>query len=739
MTLAEPSPADCTVPTMCRICSAHCGVLATVIDGKLSEVKGDPDNPLFKGYTCPKGRALPEIHNDPARLHTSQKRQSDGSYAAISADAAMDEISERLQSLVDRHGPRSVALYIGTNCGPYPASAGAAGALLQAIGSPMFFTSNTIDQPGKQIAASAHGHWLGGDVNFSGADSWMLVGLNPIISKSLGLPIDNPAQRLKDAIARGMKLVVIDPRKTETAKGAAIHIRPVPGEDAAILACMINIIITEELYDREFVAENVSGFETLARTVGDFTPESVGHRAEVPADQLIEAARMFAANGRKGGLVNAGTGANFAGHGNLIEYLALCLPTICGNWPRAGQITNRPNVLLPKFTPKAQAYAPYPGWGYGEKLRVRGLTDAACGLPTAALSDEILLDGEGQVRALFCVGSNPIAAWPDQRKAQRAMEKLDLLVTLDVTMSQTSRLADYVIAPKMTLETPGMTQMPEMLKYYTVGLGHSTPYAQYSERIVEPPTGSDLVEEWQFFHGIAKRMNLDITMGVYYGFGAFSEAPPITIELGRGDDLTTEELYERMCSAARIPLTEVRRHPHGKIFEVAEIIREKDADCNDRLDVGNHHMMEELVEVSRFDFRSERNDSQYPFRLIPRRTNHFMNSSGVQLDKLNRGKPYNTAYMHPDDITELKLKPGDRITLVSRHDRIVTVVEADQTVRKRSIAMHHCFGGLADEDDKFDEQGSNIGRLIPNDEDCDPITGIPRMGNIPVSVAPGWN
>jgi anaerobic selenocysteine-containing dehydrogenase len=727
-----------TSPTICRLCPAHCGVLATVVDGRLTDVRGDPDNPLFKGYTCPKGRALPELHNDPQRLLHTQKRRPDGSYAAVPVEQAMDEIAARLRGVVERHGPRALALYTGTNGAPYPASTGMGLALLRAIGSPMFFTPNTIDQPGKQIASAAHGHWLGGDLDFDQADSWIIVGINPVISKSTGVPAQNPAQKLKDGVKRGMKLVVIDPRRTETARRAAIHIQPRPGEDPTILAGLLHVILEEELYDAAFVAEHVNGLDALREQVARFTPDYVAGRAEIPAEQLVEAARVFATHGTRGGMVHVGTGPAFATHGNLTEYLALCLTTVCGRWPRAGDPVNRPNVMLPAYTAKAQAMGPYPGWGYGEKLRVRGLGAAACGLATAALSDEILLEGEGQVKALICIGANPMAAWPDQRKTQRAMEALDLLVTLDVTMSLTSRLADYVIATKMTLETPGMTQRSEALKYYTTGIGFSPPYAQYSPRIVDPPAGSDLIEEWQFFHGLARRLGHDLAFTVGFGFGAMMEAPPVIIDVKPDDRLTTEDIYERICATSRVPFEQVKQHPHGKLFEIHEVVQPKDADCADRLDVGAAYMMGELAEVLAHDFEAERRDADYPFRLIPRRSNNFVNSSGLGVARLHKGKAYNPTFMHPQDLAELELSPGDAVTIRSRHDFIPGIVEADETLRRKVIATYHAFGGLVEEDGRFIELGANVGRLTPNDQEYDPITGIPRMGAIPVSVTPGW-
>ncbi|OBI82474.1 molybdopterin-dependent oxidoreductase [Mycobacterium sp. E740] len=725
-----------TTPGICRICSAHCGVLATVTDGRLTKVTGDPDNPMFKGYSCAKGRALPEIHNNPHRLLHSQKRKPDGSYAAIEVERAMDEIAAKLQDLITTHGPRSVALYLGTNGLPYPASALTANAFIRAIESPMFFTANTIDQPGKQIALAAHGHWLGGDVNFGEADSWMLIGTNPLVSKAIGIPGQNPSHNLKAAIDRGMKLIVIDPRRSQTAARAAIHIQPRPGEDAVIVAGIINVIIGENLCDWQFLADNAVGFEKLADAVSAFTPSYVAERADIPAQQLIDAARLFATYGTHGGMVNAGTGANMAMHGNLLEYLCLCLTTICGRWQRAGQPVTRPNTLMPAYTAKAQPHPPYPGWGYGERLRVRGLTDAVCGMPTAALADEILLEGDGQVRALINVAGNPMAAWPDQRKTQRALESLELLVTLDTEMSLTSRLADYVIAPKMQMETPAMTQGSELIKYYAAGTGIPAAYAQYAPRVVDPPSGSDLIEEWQFFLGLAKRMGLEMWFVNFFGGGGgqFMESPPVVLPMNGDTKLTTEELFEQMCSTSRVPFDEVRRHPHGKIFDVDAVVQERDPDCVAKLNVGNPDLLGELAEILAEDFRSARNDPAFPLRLIPRRHNNFMNSSGTSLPKLNRGKPYNPAYMHPDTIADLGLKSGAGVRVTSPHDSIPGVLEADDTLRPDVIAMHHAFGGLLNEDGEFRERGSNVGRLVTTEVDYDRITGLPRQGNIPVNV-----
>lgn len=732
-----------TVPTVCRLCIAHCGVLAEIENDngrrKVVRVSGDPDNPMFKGYSCPKGRALAELHNHDGRLLHSikrdmdRRRKGDGPVKQIaSADAAI-EIAEKLQALVEQHGPRSVAIYVGTPNVGYPAAAAVGNAFLRSLGSNMFFTSNTIDQPGKQISMALHGKWLGGEPNFEKADAWCLFGGNPIISKSAGIPGQNPAQKLKEAQARGLQLIVVDPRLSDVARKADVHLQIRPGEDHAVMAGMLHIIIRDGLHDAAFIEDNVSGFAQLQAAVAGFTPDYVAERADIQAADLIRAAQIFASAKIKH--ANSGTGPSFSMYCNLKEYLLACLNTICGAYVREGETVTRPNAMLPAYTPRAQALAPFKAWGFGEQLRVRGLTDTAAGMPTAALADEILLEGDGQVKALLCIGGNPMAAWPDQRKTQAAMEALELLVCFDVEMSSTARLADYVIACKQTLETPGMSQSGENIKYFGTGIGFQAAYAQYSDAIADPPLGSDLVEEWEFFYHMARHLHKELYFAAVFGFAKHKEAEMEIMPLSLERKPTTADIYARICAHSRIELDEVKQHPHGKIWDIDLKVAEKEAGCEARLDCANALMMEQLSEVFAQDFRAEWSNAEFPFRYISRRHNNFMNSAGRSIKKLSGGQGWNPAWMHPDDIKALGLSDGDRVTISTAHDSIPAKVEADTSLRRGLIAMAHAFGGLIDEDDRYEELGSNTGRLVRTEQDFDPITGMPRMGNIPVAVS----
>jgi len=715
--------------SFCRFCHAGCAIKVTVENGRAVSVIGNKDNPIYHGYTCAKGRALPEQHAHPDRLLHSQKRGADGRYRPIASGQAMDEIAEKVSKIVARHGPRSVAIYTGTFSFPYPAATPLAHAWLAALGSPMLFTSATIDQPGKMVAPALHGAWGGGDRDFDSADVWMFVGANPTISKSIGIPCMNPGKHLHDAVVRGLKLVIIDPRKSEIARVAAIHLQPKPGEDPTILAGMLRIILDEGLGDREFLKQNARGHEALRRAVEPFTPDYVARRADVPAADLVRAARLYASS--KNGGANAGTGPNMAPRGNLTEYLLLALKTACGHYKREGERISNPGVFMPKAQAKAQPSEPTRGWGFGEKIRVRNLANTAAGLPTSALADEILLPGEGQVRALVSVGGNPMAAWPDQRKTYEAMKALELNVTLDIKMSATAKVADYVIAPKLSLEVASITFPTESLTPYA--MGYPAPYGQYTPPIVEPPAGADVIEEWEFFYGLAERMKLPLVLAPSYSWGPELEHVRTMLDFTKKP--STDEVFEMLTKGSRIPLSEVKRHPQGKIFEdPTAVVAPRDPDCTARLELADATMLAELDDVAREPFGD---DAEYPYLLVSRRLPDVHNSAGRDIAKLVRKYNYNPAFMNPTDLANLGLVSGDVVEISSDHDTILGVVESEPEIRLGVVSMPHAFGDLPtpENDLKIREIGSNTGRLSSVDRDYDPYTGIPRMSAIPVQVA----
>jgi anaerobic selenocysteine-containing dehydrogenase len=717
--------------SICRFCHAACAILVEVKDGVPRTVKGDPQNPVYRGYTCSRGRDLPAQHTHPDRLLHTQKRQADGSFESISSEQAMDEVAARVQQIVEKHGPRSVAIYIGTSSNQYVAAAASGVGWLIANGSRMVFAASTIDQPGKHIANALHGRWLGGGYMYDEADTWMLIGTNPEVSMVATVSCANPARSMTEARKRGQKLIVVDPRKSEATRHADIHLQSRPGEDPTLLAGLIHVIIRDELYDKDFVASNTQGFERLADAVREFTPGYAAQRSGVDEDDLIAAAKMFA-GGTKAAAA-AGTGPNMSPRGNLTEYLILCLNTLCGNWRREGEALPNPGVLMSPAKANAQAMSPRKGWGFGEKLRVRDLGNSAAGLPTAALAEEILLEGKGQIRALVCIGGNPVVAWPDQKLTLEALEKLELCVTLDIKMSATAKLSDYVIAPKLSLEVPGTTYQVEAPEQMWPGIGYSRAYGQYTPALIDPPNGSDVIEEWEFFYGLAKRQQLPLSL-----YPIRAEAGPLRaankpLALDMGTKPTTEELLDLMFAGTRIPLSALREQQGGAVFDNGEtLVAAKEPGWDGKLELAEPTMLGELVDVREEDDKQARDD--FPFRLISRRSRGVYNSAGRDLPNFSRKNTYNPSFMNPDDLQALNIEAGSVIQIESERGMIIGIAAEEKGLRRGVVSMAHAFGDAPERDKDYREIGSTTGRLIDNRTEFDPYSGIPRMSSIAVRI-----
>ncbi len=720
-----------TVPSYCRFCHSGCAVLVDVEDGRPVRVRGDRENPAYRGFCCIKGRQLPDQWGHPDRLLQTHKRMPDGSHRPVPYQEAVDDIAERLSDLLVTHGPRSIAMYSGTYSIANPATMPFAAAFMESLGSSMLFTSNTIDQPGKAVAQALHGTWMAPPPPFADRDVVLLIGTNPVLTMAGGLPLANPGRALTDAVGRGTRFIVIDPRRTESALRADLHLQCRPGEDVPLLAAMLNVILREGLHDQAFVREHVDGVEALQAAVAPFAPAEVAQRADVAADDIVRAARMFA--GARG-VATAGTGPNFNGRGTLFEYLLLALNTVCGQWSRAGDPVPNPGTLSPPFPSIAQASPPRQGYGYGESLRVRGIANCDGGLQASALAEEILLEGEGQVRALIGVGGNAASAIPDQVLNVRALEQLDLLVQIDIKLSATASLADYVIAPKVPLEMHGMTLVQDQLTFYGAGFGHAVAHAQYTPPIVEPPAGAEVVEEWIFFYDLARRMGLPLSIGPATATGAPGD-PAERVEIDMESRPSTEALLEILTKSARVPLEEVKRHPHGALFPDATLrVAPREPGWTGRLDVGNEEMLADL-QAARSARPSPDTSVDHPYRLVCRRMIHTFNSNGQDLAGLRTRWAYNPAFMHPEDLAREGLAKGDLVEIASKSGAILGIVEPDDTLRRGLVSMVHSFGGLPGEQDKqIRDRGTNTGRLLRVDEDVDRYTGQPRMNNVPVRV-----
>jgi anaerobic selenocysteine-containing dehydrogenase len=541
----------------------------------------------------------------------------------------------------------------------------------------------------------------------------MLVGTNPVVSLQggdfTGFPIHDPIRRLQDAQAAGLQLIVVDPRRTEVASRADIHLQLVPGTDVFLFAALLNVILGEDLFDRTFCDRWVDGLDDLRRAVAPFTPAAVAGTCGLDPTDIVATARSF---GRAGhGMAHSGTGPDMGPFANVAEHLIRCLNVVCGRYAQEGEPEASGGVLSSGKPPVGQAVGPGRSWERGYRSRF-GHGHLYGELPVASLPDEILEPGEDRVRALLVSGSNPGSSMPGQSRTLEALGQLELLVTVDPFLTETAHLAHYVIAPQMHLERPDTTRSYESL--------HEYPFAQYTSAVVPAPPG--VIDDWEFWLRLAWAMAQTISVGG-------CDYPP-------GSPVpTTDQVLASFTSRARIPLDEVKRHPHGAMFdEVAPVrVAAPPSDASGRLCVMAPDVAAELAAAGSRLGAEPRADR--PFLLVVRRSKETINSLGRRIPGLPR-HPYNPCRLHAGDLARLGVEPGSLVAIGSDYGTIHAVAEADDTMRPGVVSITHAFGGRPGVEDDPRLFGANPTLLLSIDHELQALSAMPLMSAVPVSIVP---
>ena len=710
-----------TRETFCRFCHAACPLHVDVeinsTGARTQEVvvavRGIMEDPLFEGYTCIKGRQLADQHHAPDRLRNPLQRSDDGSFVEVTSKNALDDIAHRVQAIIAAHGPRAVATYTGTGAFQNSISMPVTQAFHSGIGSPSFYTSITIDQPAHLTSRLRMGAWEAGWQNFRDADVLLAIGYNPLVSSYApagGLQGTNPFVRLRRAKERGMKLIVIDPRRSELASFADLWLPVKPGEDPTLLAGLINVILQENLHDKDFCDRWVDQLDDLRSAVAPFNPEMVATRGEVEAADVLTAARMFAAGPR--GTAGTGTGPNMAAHSTLMEHLALTLNAICGRVNREGDVLESGNFLYPGDTRRAQVIAPSDP-APGTPHRVRGLKGMPGEMLTNALAEEILEPGEGKVRCLFVCGGNPVVAFPDQLKTIAAMKDLELLVVIDHRMTPTAELAHYVIPPRLELERADVPTVMDRR--------FASAYVSYTPAVLQ--ADGDLLSEWEVFAGLAERLGTRIPL----------PGGDLPLDGSANDDMVLDFSFAK----SRLPMSEIRAKRSTIHEELAIKVVAADPDASARFAVAPPDVVEEIAVVLSEKTGAEVingfDATKFPFRLISRRLKHVLNSLGREIPGLARVGTTNAAYMNPLDMRDLSLSDGELVRITSPSGEVVGVAEGSDTIKRGVISMSHSWGGsITDEDVRL--HGTPTNRLCTVDSGRDPINGMAIQSAIPIAV-----
>lgn len=682
--------------------------------GKLLSVRADRTHPMTLGYACSKGLAAPEMHNHPDRIVHPLKRMPDGQYQPIALDVALSEIAEKLQTIIARDGADAVAAYRGTATYLNALALAMLPLWLRAIGSSSLFSTMTIDQSAKWVTADRLGRWHAGRHPFETAEVALIFGANPLVSIQGGLGINtlNPAKRLAQARERGLQLIVVDPRATELARYADIHLQIYPGEDVTVAAALLHLIFREGWHDAQFCADWADGVNELRRAVDRFTPEYAAQRAGVEATQLIDAARMFAANARLGA-ASSGTGPNMGPHSNLAEHMIECLNVVCGRYQRVGDRIANPGVLSKPGTLHAEVRPPRRQWEHGPRSRVRGLGRLMGEKLSGALADEILTPGEGQIRALFVVGGNPASALPNPQRAVQALGSLDLLVAIEPFQTTTTQLAHYIFPPKLQYERPDLPVLADPTYY-------SEPFSQFTPALAVAP--EEAVDEWLIFWSLAQRLGRPIR---WRGLTLDESNPP-----------TSEALLERLVHDSRIPFTEIQAQPGGQVFNIAtEYVQPPRKDSVSRFSVLPPDIEEDLKEVrEELPIREQAAQRGFTHLLAVKRLRPVLNSSLQNLSSVRKHTPFNPLSMAPSDMGALGFDDAQHVLITGEHGRIEATVQSDTRQKHGVVSMSHGWGSLPGTDGNYTMHGACTALLVSDSSDVERINAMPRMTALAVRI-----
>jgi anaerobic selenocysteine-containing dehydrogenase len=479
--------------SFCRICNAMCGIVVTLEGDRVVRVRGDAEHPLSRGYTCPKGRALPSFHHDPRRLD----RPSIGG-REIAWDTMLDDLTERVRGTLEATGPDGIAMYLASGSAFDSAGRRAAERFLRVLGSAQKYTATTIDTPSKPLVAELVGGWSGLTPIWDDERSTLLVliGGNPVVSHGHSNAMPDPVSRLRRHRAGGGEVWVVDPRTTETARLADRHLAPRPGSDWLLLAHLVRALLPEPgTPDDDALRARAAGVDELRAALARLTPDVTSGGTGLALDDLDALVDAVRRHGRVSALT--GTGVSMSVTANVSEWLLWALHVVTDSYDAPGGMWFNPGYLMQLDTREMSPSDGTPGPGPASRPELpRRFGEWPC----AALLSEI---EAGNVRTLFVVGGNPATAFPDAARTRAALASLDTLVVVDVLPTETSHLATHVLPAVGSLER---ADVPWLLDGYQLAVA-----TQFTPAIVPP--AAERWPVWRMFAALGERLGLDVLGG----------------------------------------------------------------------------------------------------------------------------------------------------------------------------------------------------------------------------------
>ena len=734
-----------TVYRSCPLCEAHCGVAVEVEGGSVRTVRGDPDDALSRGYLCPKAYGLKGLQDDPDRLRHPLIREGTR-FREATWDEALDLVATRLAAIRSAHGADAIASYIGNpNAHDYAAMLYMP-VFLRGLGSRWRFSATSVDQLPKMLSSALlFGAQLAIPVaDIDHTDFLLILGANPLASNGSLMTAPDFPGRLAKLRERGGKLVVVDPRRTETAAIADQHLFVRPGSDAYLLLALVHVLFAEKLVRLGPLAAFTNGVERVEEVAREFSPEAVATVTGIAAERIRKLARDFASAERAACYGRIGTCTQE--FGTLASWLVDVLNVLTGNLDRpGGALFPRPAHSPADDRPRKARPLPYARW----KSRVRGLAEFAGELPVAALAEEIDSAGEERVRALVTIAGNPALSTPNATRLAKAIESLDFMVSIDLYQNETTRLADVILPTTTPLERTN---------YDLIFHGFSVRnHAKWSPQALPTPVGAK--HSWEIMLEIAARMNgatpaqldellfaalLGSTVGKPGTACAHISEAEARARLG--NELGPERLVDLLLRAG----------PHGDRFDDASpgLSLAKLQAAEHGVDLGplasrlpdmlatESRAIELAPELLISDIERLRHGlapriDEGSFVLIGRRHLRSNNSWFHNLPALAKGKERCTLLVHPDDAKALGLAAGARARVRSRVGVVEAPVEVSDAMMRGVVSLPHGFG--------HDAAGAQLGvaakrpgvnsNALTDETLIDALSGNAVLNGIPVEIS----
>ena len=703
---------------VCTLCEAICGIAVEHDGERIHAIRGDEEDRFSRGHICPKAVALMDLHHDPDRLRRPMKREG-SAWREVGWGEAFDDIAARIAGIQRDHGRDAVAFYYGNPTG-HSYSAMLSGLLFSGtLGSRNLYSANSVDAlPRLVTSLLMYGSQAVVPIpDIERTDFLLILGANPVVSNGSVMTAPDVARRIRAIRERGGRVVVVDPRRTETAAVADAHHFIRPGADALLLAAMLETLFAEGLSRPGDLAGLCDGMAELREVVAPFTPARVEARVGIPAGDIIALARDFA--GARSAVCYGRMGTCVQEFGAVASWLVDALNIVTGNLDRpGGAMFTTPAVDLPGVAKLLGQTGRFDRW----RSRSSGLPEFNGELPAAAFAGEMETPGRGQIRALVTHAGNPVLSLPNGRRIDAALAKLDFMVSIDIYRNETTRHAHYLLPPTFGLEHDHYP-----IVFHGLAIRNT---AHYSPALFPGAPGT--MTDWEIFLELIHRLGKErgvvegLAMGVLRrGLGTIGPRGVLRLLLRLGPH--------------KLSLEDLEAAPHGVDLgpltpRLREIINTKSKRIQlvpDRLRADVARLSEAL---SAPPAGGEAGDE---LLLIGRRTLRSNNSWMHNSLRLVKGRDRCTLLMHPDDARRRGLESGVKITVTSRVGAIVAPLEVSGEVMPGIVSLPHGWG--------HDRPGAQLSVAaahagvslndVTDDARVDALSGASSLSGVPVTVA----